>query len=74
MELIGKVLRLGGGLCALIGLIGGILGSFDYAIVIKGQALPVITWTGAIIGIVIGIALLALGIIAGKKAAAKKVQ
>lgn len=67
MKVIGKMLKLVGEVFFFVGIAGGILGSFDFVLVIRGHELPTIDWTTGIICALIGLGLFSIGYLIQKK-------
>ena len=68
MDMIAKILKLIGSLTIVAALLGGILGSFDYALKIGGIALPMMNWSAALLSLIFGGLFYGVGIVAGKLA------
>jgi hypothetical protein len=71
MKLFWAIIRISGGACIFVAILGYILGKFDYVLEINNAALPLIDGEVAIALIVVGIVFLALGFWLGKRAEKK---
>lgn len=67
MKVFSKILKIVGEVFFFVGIAGGILGSFDYVLVIKGTELPVLDWTEAIVCTLIGVLIFIIGYVLTKK-------
>lgn len=71
MKLFSAIIKLSGGACILIGVVGFILGLFDYVLVIQGSELPLVDGAMAIILGVVGALMFAGGWLMEKRAEKK---
>ncbi len=67
-----KILKLSGSLTILVSILGGILGSFDYALKIGGLALPMMSWPSALLSLIFGGIVYGFGVVAEKLASNSK--
>jgi hypothetical protein len=67
MKFMAKIFKLSGALCFFIAILGGILGQFDYVLVIKGAELPQVDLPTAMILAAVGAFLFATGWLMEKK-------
>ena len=67
MKVLSKMLKIIGSALIFVGIAGGILGSFDFVLVMRGIELPLLDPIGAIACVVIGLILFLLGHVLTKK-------
>lgn len=67
MKVLSKMLKIIGGALIFVGIVGGILGSFDFVLVMRGIELPLLDPIGAVACVVIGLILFLLGHVFTKK-------
>jgi hypothetical protein len=67
MKVLSKMLKIIGGALIFVGIVGGILGSFDFVLVMRGIELPLLAPFGAIACVTIGLILFLLGHVLTKK-------
>lgn len=67
MKVLSKMLKIIGSALIFVGIVGGILGSFDFVLVMRGIELPLLDPIGAIACVVIGLILFLLGQVLTKK-------
>ena len=67
MKVLSKMLKIIGGALIFVGIVGGILGSFDFVLVMRGIELPLLDTFGAVACVTIGLILFLLGHVLTKK-------
>ena len=67
MKVLSKMLKIIGGALIFVGIVGGILGSFDFVLVMRGIELPLLDPFGAVACVTIGLILFLLGHVLTKK-------
>ncbi len=67
MKVFSKILKIIGSAFIFVGIVGGILGTFDFVLVMRGIELPLLDPIGAIACVVIGLIIFILGHVLTKK-------